>query len=81
MTNGKPPSFKDVYELVDNRTAKIDDKLQHLSDRFDNLEAGRLSHLETQLANLKGKIVVWGVFGGAAVAVLSSLATKLFTRQ
>jgi len=64
-------TYRDVYELVDKRTNEIDSKIQHMSDRFDRLEAGRLSSVEQEIAKLKGQIIVWG----AVVGIIITIAT------
>lgn len=70
MANSKNTvTFRDVYELVDDRTAKIDNKVQHLSDRFDKMEAGRLTSLESKFNEMKANqsiasakiIIIWGL--------------------
>lgn len=74
--NGSRPTFRDLYELMDERTHDIDNKIQHLSNRFDSLEAGRVSRLETQLADLKGRLAVWGVLGGSGLAIATAIITS-----
>lgn len=86
MTNGKNnPTFKDLYELVDSRANSIDQKIQHLSQRFDTLADERLSALETKFNELKANqsianfkvLIVWGIIVAAGSAVLNALIRKL----
>ena len=66
-------SVREVYTLIEKTRAELmaagestrkelSGSLLRLEGKFDALEAGRLSHLETSFANLQGKIsIVAGV--------------------
>ena len=49
-------SLKDVYQLVDATRRELNESIKTLDDKFTQLEAGRLSNLETKIANLEGRI-------------------------
>ena len=56
-TNGDKPTYKDIYNLVDETRKELSSSITRLEAKFDQLEAGRLSKLETNMAELQGKIV------------------------
>lgn len=81
-------SFRDVYELVDDRTTRIESRVQHLSDRFDKMEAGRLTILEGKFNELKSRqtinsakgAIVWGLVI-TGLNFMLSLLLILITRK
>lgn len=87
-TSKNTVTFRDVYELVDDRTARIDGKVQHLSDRFDKMEAGRLTSLESKFNELKANqsianakiIIIWGLVI-LAVNLIGSFAIAFTVRR
>lgn len=54
MTRGEQVTFKDLYELLDKRTNEIYKVVDNLRRSFDELEAGRLTRLETRVAEMEG---------------------------
>lgn len=89
MANTKNgPDWKSVYELVDDRTTKIGDRVQHLSDRFDKMEAGRLTALEAKFNEMKANqsianakiIIVWGLII-TAVNIVGSFIIATVARK
>lgn len=70
-TKGKNDSvsIRDVYELVDAAKTSFEKSIDKLSDtfgksledlstRFNTLESGRLSRVETKVANMEGKFMM-----------------------
>ena len=57
MKNNDKVSYKDLYELFDKKLTTVDESIRRLENKFDLLEAGRVSRLEKDLANLNGKII------------------------
>ena len=55
--NGDKVSTRTLYELVDRTRKELKEDIQNLELKFDTLEAGRLSSLETKFANMEGKIL------------------------
>ena len=57
--NGKDgrASLRDLYTLVGEMRSELSSSIQRLENKFDTLEAGRLSTLESKFANLEGRIV------------------------
>lgn len=70
MTKNNNISLKDIYELVDGRIAEVKSSMLRLETKFDALEAGRLSTLETNFANLQGKLTI--------IAAVISIALNVF---
>ena len=58
MKNGDKATIREVYQLIDERMKGVSDTMNRLEKKFDDLEAGRLSNLETSFANLQGKMAV-----------------------
>ena len=56
--NGEKASLKDVYSLINSTRIELTQGLQRLENKFDTLEAGRLSLLEKDFANLQGKMAI-----------------------
>lgn len=51
-------TIRDVYELVDAAKQSFEKAIDKLSDRFDTLESGRLSVIETKVANMEGRLMM-----------------------
>lgn len=51
-------TIRDVYELVDAAKTSFEKSIDKLSDRFNTLESGRLSALETKTANIEGRLMM-----------------------
>lgn len=82
MTNGGSIKIKDVYGLLEDFRKENKSDNQRLGDRLDSLqkdfrvlESGRITQLEKELANLKGKLVVWGAL---AVFIVSAVEGVIF---
>ena len=50
-------SLKDIYQLVDSTRRELNDSIKSLEDKFIALEQGRISNLETKVADMQGRIV------------------------
>ena len=78
--NGDKITVREVYELVDKKVGEVYDSIQRLENQFQALEAGRLSHLETTIAELQGRIfavvAVITFIISTGVAVLSLILRK-----
>lgn len=67
-----------VYELVDKTRRELSEHILRLEGKFDLLEAGRVSRLEKELAELKAgydpvKKIVYGLVGTVLITVLGAL--------
>ena len=75
MKNGEKATIREVYQLIDERMKGVSDTMNRLEKKFDDLEAGRLSSLETKFADLQGRLaVIAGVVSviiSVAIAVLN----------
>lgn len=56
--NGNKITTQQIYELVDRKVNEVNVSIVRLETKFDTLEAGRLSSLEKEFANLTGKMTV-----------------------
>ena len=60
--NGTSANIREVYQLVSEMRKELSDSISRLENKFDALEAGRLTSLENRFANLQGKMsIVAGV--------------------
>jgi hypothetical protein len=59
-------TVKMVYELIDKKVGEVNSSVLRLEGKFDTLEQGRVSHLETTVAELQGKLI-------ATTAIISAL--------
>ena len=55
--NGDKFSLKDIYTLIDNTRRELNTSIKTLDDKFTALEAGRLSGLETKVADMQGRML------------------------
>ena len=70
--------IKQVYEIVDSAKKELTSHILRLETKFDILEAGRVSGIEKDMAELKAeqkpiKMVVYGMIGLILVTVLGAL--------
>lgn len=61
-------TIREVYTLIEEFRKEISGSIHRLESKFDTLEAGRLSALETKFADFKGNIqgrmaVISGIVG------------------
>lgn len=61
--NGDKVTIREVYTLIESSKSELKTDLLRLENKFDNLEAGRLTRLEhdfnetrSELSNTKGKL-------------------------
>lgn len=74
MTKKNGVGIKEVYELVDKKIGEVNASIQKLDDRFTRLEEGRLSGLETRIANFEGKIMATTGIIAFAVSIIIAVA-------
>ena len=67
-------STKEIYELIDKKVGEVNTSIQKLDDRFTRLEEGRLSSIETRIANFEGKIMATTGIIAFAVSVIIAVA-------
>jgi len=79
MANGNGTvTIREVYELQQETKAEIHSEIGDLKDdfkglrhSFDQLEAGRVSRVEQELAKLKGQIIVYGAVALAVFTLIT----------
>ena len=57
MTKNTGISIAQIYELVDKKIGEVNASIIRLETKFDQLEQGRLSNLETKVADMQGRIL------------------------
>lgn len=66
-------TIRELYTLVDQKITVVNASISRLEAKFDALEGGRLSKLESRIANFEGKIYT----ASAIIAFLISLSIAL----
>ncbi len=51
-------TYKTLYELIDSKMDKVNNSIKDLTNKFEMLEAGRLSAVEKQVANIEGRAMM-----------------------
>ena len=78
--NGNKITTQQVYELVNTTRKELNDSIIRLETKFDTLEQGRLSHLESRLAGLEGRIIA--TTGAIAFVISTGIAVaSIFIRK
>ena len=73
MANGKTPTNTEIYALINGVRLELKGDIStsfgnvsqqqgQLNKRFEELEAGRITQLETKLATINGKLAMFGLF-------------------
>lgn len=65
--------IREVYDLVEREIGKVNATVLRLENKFDTLEAGRLSNLETKFADFKGEVTGRNAVIAGVVAFIISL--------
>lgn len=68
--NGEKFSLKDIYNLIDSTRRELNASIKNLDDKFTALEVGRLSNLETKVADMQGRLLA----GTGLIAFVVSVA-------
>ena len=50
-------SVREFYTLIDQKITQVNESIQRLETKFDQLESGKLSNLATKVANIEGRIL------------------------
>lgn len=69
--NAEKATIREVYSLIEEMRKEITGSINRLENKFDTLEAGRLSTLETKFANLQGRMAI-------VAGVISVLISMVF---
>jgi hypothetical protein len=72
-------TVREVYQLIDQKIGEVNQNLLRLEGKFDALEAGRLSHLEREFANLQGKMSIVAILVSLFISVLVSIANYILS--
>lgn len=67
----------DVYNLIDKKVGEVSESIRRLENKFDTLEAGRLSNLESKFASLEGRLLAIGATIAFIISIGTSMASKL----
>ena len=77
VKNGDKVSVAQVYELVNETRKELSSSIIRLETKFDTLEAGRLSTLESKFASLEGRIFATAAVIGFVISLGVSIGSKL----
>lgn len=79
MTEQEIP-IKQVYEIVDKAKVEITGHILRLEAKFDSLEAGRVSSLEREMAEVRVNqgLIMKLVYGAVGVILLTVLGALLY---
>ena len=69
-------TYKDLYALVDATRKELNSSILRLETKFDNLEAGRLSSLESKFASLEARIFATAAVIGFIISLGVSIGSK-----
>ena len=72
--NGIERTIGEIKGKLDSLITKVDD----LAHAFNNLEAGRLSNLEKDFANLSGRLQTTATIIAFAVSIIIALLNRFF---
>lgn len=78
-TNNKI-SYPEVYKLIDGMRIEILNEVRGLREDFNTLERGRVSALETKIANIEGRLAVYAIVISTVISIAIALAGFLFKR-
>ena len=73
----KSITTKEIYTLVNEMRKELTNSITRLETKFDVLEAGRLSSLETKFADFKGQMQGRNAMISAIIAFIISLGFVL----
>lgn len=81
--NNQQASIREVYSLIAEMRKEVTGSITRLENKFDNLEAGRLSNLETKFAdfkgNLQGRMAVIAVVVSVVIGLITVIVTRYLT--
>ena len=71
-------NLKDVYDIVEKSRVELGSHILRLENKFDLLEAGRVTTLEANIQLIKGQMdpikkIVYGLTGTVLLAVLGAI--------
>ena len=74
--NGDKITTQQVYNLVNETRKELTGSILRLETKFDNLEAGRLSALESKFASLEARIFATAAVIGFIISLGVSIGSK-----
>lgn len=73
-TNGTKASIREVYDLVEREIGKVNATVLRLENKFDTMEAGRLTSLETKFTEFKAETQGKNAIIAGVIAFIISIA-------
>ena len=75
-------TLQDVYKAVNDVRLELSGDIRRIENKFDNLEAGRLSRVERDMAEMKAsyspvRLVVFAAVGLILTTVVGALVSNL----
>lgn len=87
MTKNQEVTIREVYNLVDTKISEVKSSIQRLDDKFMALEAGRLTRVETRVAEMYATHAIetrntsfWVAFITSVVTGILILIAKYFLK-
>ena len=73
--NGDKATLREVYKLVEDTRKELTVSIGRLENKFDLLESGRITNLESKLANIEGRLFT----GSSIIALIISIVIALIS--
>lgn len=72
--NNENVTVRELYQLIDSKISLVNSSILRLETKFDNLESGRLSSLEKDVATVQGRLMIIPVLISIAFGIAEFLA-------
>ena len=79
--NNERITTSQIYELVDKKIGEVNESIQKLDEKFTRLEEGRLSSLETKVANFEGKVMATTGIISFAISIALGIVGFMLKKQ
>lgn len=73
-------SIREIYTLIDSTKKDIMASIIRVENKFDTLESGRLSNLETKVANTEGRLMMIPILVSSAIAIFGLIINLVITK-
>lgn len=66
---GDKVTIETVYNLIDRKIGEVNASMIRLENKFDTLEAGRLTAVESKVANFEGRMMMVPILISVGISV------------
>ena len=70
-------SVRELYQLIDQKIGQVNISINRLETKVDNLEGGRLSNIERDVATIQGKLMVIPMLISIAMGIFSFILNRI----